>query len=203
MLLYVAFFLIITVAVYISNNSSPPSRVGRELSRGEKAKCQGIDCEEGYICDRSLRNTMIFLNSTNQEPKCQCVDCEEDKTCGGLWRGNRYPYPGSRIGNTPNGSSYVDPCFDENAYLLKKKIHFVISHCNANLNWISDFTKGFDISSIHVVTKCGKEVEGAPTSAAIEKMPNVGRCDHTYAHYITTIMDQKVKKGEESDSIVV
>jgi hypothetical protein len=201
MLLYVAFYLI-TMAVYISNNSSP-SRVGRELSRGEKAKCQGIDCEEGYICDRSLRNTMILLNSTNQEPKCQCVDCEEDKKCGGLWRGNQYPYPGSRIGNTPNGSSYVDPCFDENAYLLKKKIHLVISHCTANLNWISYFTKGFDISSIHVVTKCGKEVEGAPTSATIEKMPNVGRCDHTYAHYITTIMDQKVKKGEESDSIVV
>ena len=70
-------------------------------------------------------------------------------------------------GNTPNGD--VDPHFVENAYLLKKKIHLVISHCTANLNWISDFTKGFDISSIHVVTKCGKEVGGAPTNATIEK----------------------------------
>ena len=142
----------------------------------------------------------IKLNIAEQ-PRCRCVDCEEDKICGGLWHANRYPYPGSRIGNRPNGD--VDPDFDENAYIFTKKIHLVISHCSGNLNWIPAFTKGFKVSSIHVVTKCGKEVVGAPASATIEKMPNVGRCDHTYAHYITTIMDQKVKKGEESDSIVV
>lgn len=195
-LLHVTFFYLITLAV-ISNKYSP---VNLNLNTDVKEICQGVNCKEEDVCDHSLRSTTI-LNSTNQEPKCQCVDCKEDKICGGLWRGNWYPYPGSRIGNTPNG--YIDPCFDENAYLLKTKIHMVISHCNANLNWISDFTKGFNISSIHVVTKCGKEVEGAPISATIEKIPNVGRCDHTYAHYITTIMDQKVKKGEESDSIIV
>ncbi len=153
-----------------------------------------------------ITNKVFFDSNTNgilpniEQPKCRCVDCEEDKICGGLWRGTRYPLPGSRIGNTPNGD--VDLGFDEKAYLVKQKIHLVVSHCSGNLNWIADFTKGFKISSIHVVTKCGIEVVGAPTGATIEKMPNVGRCDHTYAHYITTIMDQKVKKGEESNSIV-
>lgn len=137
------------------------------------------------------------------DQSCRCVQCEEDEICGGLWKGTRYPYIGSlRIGNTPNGTD-GHPYFDVDSYLLRKKIHLVISHCAADLSWISNFIKGFEIASIHVVTKCGRPVTGAPSDATIEEMPNIGRCDHTYAHYITTIMDRKVKEGEENDSIVV
>ena len=125
------------------------------------------------------------------------MDCEEDEVCGGLWKANRYP------GNTnTNGKDGT-------------KVHIVVSHCKSNLGWISDFTKGYeaDIASIHVITKCGVPVEGAPDNATLEVLPNVGRCDHTYAHYITTILDQKVLVKEqavqghghshEKDSIVV
>lgn len=34
------------------------------------------------------------------------------------------------------------------------------------------------------MTKCGKPVVGAPDSAKIVRLENVGRCDHTYAHFM-------------------
>ena len=136
---------------------------------------------------------------------CKCVDCEEDELCGGLWKANRYP------GNDNDNTN--DKNFNGNN---GAKIHIVVSHCKSNLGWISDYTKGYeaDIASIHVITKCGVPVKGAPNNATLEVLPNVGRCDHTYAHYITTILDQKVVEqqaahghghghGHEKDSIVV
>ena len=42
------------------------------------------------------------------------------------------------------------------------KVHIVVSHsCSADLYWISNYTKGFDVASIHVISKC-EEVVGAP-----------------------------------------
>ena len=91
--------------------------------------------------------------------KCKCLDCDEDDVCGGLWKGKRYP----------------------GDYDLKaKKIHIVVSHCMSDLDWIPDFTKGYDVASIHVISKCGEPVKGAPEAATIEVLPNIGRCDHTY-----------------------
>ena len=119
---------------------------------------------------------------TKTPPKCKCVDCEEDEICGGLWKANKYP------GND-------DP--------RTKKIHIVVSHCLTDLDWISDFTKGHNVASIHVITKCGAPVNGAPDIATIQVLPNVGRCDHTYAYYMSTVLDQKVEKGDEKDSIIV
>lgn len=118
-------------------------------------------------------------NSTEQ---CKCVDCERDEQCGGLWKGSRYP-------------GYDD--------IYSKKIHIVVSHCKSDLDWIPDFTKGFNLASIHVITKCGSPVRGAPKMATVQVYPNVGRCDHTYAYYITTILPQKMKEGEEDDSVVI
>ena len=119
---------------------------------------------------------------TKTPPKCKCVDCEEDEICGGLWKANKYP------GNDDQHT---------------KKIHIVVSHCKTDLDWISDFTKGHNVTSIHVITKCGAPVNGAPDIATIQVLPNVGRCDHTYAYYMSTVLDQKVEKGDEKDSIIV
>ena len=124
-----------------------------------------------------------FVTQDAEDPlKCKCVDCDEDEICGGLWKGNRYP----------------------GDYDLKaKKIHIVVSHCMSDLDWIPDFTKGYDVASIHVISKCGEPVKGAPEAATIEVLPNIGRCDHTYAYYITTVLEQKLKIDGEEDSIVV
>ena len=54
-----------------------------------------------------------------------------------------------------------------------------------------------------MITKCGAPVNGAPDIATIQVLPNVGRCDHTYAYYMSTVLDQKVEKGDEKDSIIV
>eukprot|EP00980_Cylindrotheca_fusiformis_P004884 scaffold1038_cov100-Cylindrotheca_fusiformis.AAC.7 len=68
-------------------------------------------------------------------------------------------------------------------------------------------TEDFNIASIHIISKCDREVRGLPSTATVEVLPNVGRCDHSYAHYITTVLDQKVALANstehEDDSIVV
>jgi hypothetical protein len=59
---------------------------------------------------------------------------------------------------------------------------------------IEDFTSRFkNVVSIHVVSKCGHPVEGAPAMATTEILPNAGRYDHTYAYCMTNVMDQKLK----------
>lgn len=131
-----------------------------------------------------------------EEPQCKCVNCDEDEICGGLWRGNKY----SRI--IANDSNSVT---DDD--LHKKKIHFIVSYCTHSLEEsLGEFTTGFNIESVHIISKCGVPVEGIPEKmkaiTTIEVLPNVGRCDHSYAHYITTILDKKVPPDEEENSLV-
>ena len=118
---------------------------------------------------------------------CKCVDCKEDKICGGLWRGLRYP-------GMPSSEEEV----------LQKKIHLVVSHCKKSLSWMQDYIEGFaNIASIHVISKCGHKVEGAPMGAVIQMLPNVGRCDHSYAYFITTILPKLTTSKDDKNSIVV
>ena len=123
-----------------------------------------------------------FVTLDIEDPfQCKCVDCEEDKACGGLWKGKRY-----------SGGDDIK----------LKEIHVVVSHCKSDLDWISTFTKGFNIATIHIISKCGAPVNGAPDMATIEVLPNIGRCDHSYAYYITTVLDQKMTEVETDESIV-
>ena len=116
---------------------------------------------------------------------CKCVDCKRDKVCGGIWKG----------GSSTDNESPVD--------LETLKIHIVVSHCKSDLDWISDYIEGFAIASIRVISKCGKEVVGAPEMADIELRSNTGGFDHTYAYYITTVLPQMVKAGEENESVAI
>lgn len=63
-------------------------------------------------------------------------------------------------------------------------VSIVVSHCNNPLNWITEFVTGFEsiIDSIWIFTKCDQDIVGAPYGSKIIKLPNVGGCDHTYAH---------------------
>lgn len=114
---------------------------------------------------------------------CFCVDCPSDESCGGLWRANRFPLPGKE-----NESD--------------KEIHIVLSHCKSDISWLSTFTQGYKISSMHVITKCGRAVKGAPADAVIIELPNIGRCDHTYAYYINHVLDRK-KEGMDLETSIV
>lgn len=88
----------------------------------------------------------------------------------------------------------------------EKKIHIVVSHCKASLNWmpsyLGDLSK--NVASIHILSKCGQGVEGAPENAEIQVLPNVGRNDHAFAYYITSILPNfKLSTDTDDDSIVV
>ena len=82
-----------------------------------------------------------------------------------------------------------------------KKIHVVVSHCKSPLKWLDDFLYGYNISTIHILSKCGQTIEPS-SQAIIQKLPNVGTIHHTYAHYISNILPG-LAKGYENDSIVV
>ena len=121
-----------------------------------------------------------------------------------------------------------------------KQIHIVISHCTKGLHSLANYTKGISngnsngnnggvevginnnmnisIKSVHIISKCGVAVEGIPEPlkaiTTIEVLPNVGRCDHSYAHYINTILDKHVpvpppksesesEESEEQNSVVL
>jgi hypothetical protein len=74
----------------------------------------------------------------------------------------------------------------------KTKISIVISHCESPVDWIATYIgeKEFDVSEITIISKCGKDVEGSDSlkrlggNIRIESLSNVGRCDHSYAHWI-------------------
>ena len=135
-------------------------------------------------------HNLITSHPSAPKKECKCVNCQEDSLCGGLWKGVSYPAEAS----STHG----------NALQSIRRVHIVVSHCKAGLHWMSNFTNGFfNVASIHIITKCGQEVVGAPDIATIEKMPNVGRCDHSYARYINLILDTKLNGNEDSSSIVM
>ena len=144
--------------------------------------------------EQSIHHHNLNITSHPSAPKkeCKCVNCQEDSICGGLWKGVSYPAEASSTNDIPLQSI--------------RRVHIVVSHCKAGLHWMSNFTNGFfSVASIHINTKCGEAVAGAPDMATIEKMPNVGRCDHSYARYINSILDTKLSNDNDdgSSSIVM
>ena len=102
---------------------------------------------------------------------CKCVDCDTDKLCGGLWRGNLVLPPPPKV-------------------LNKTTISIVLSHCNKSLDWVNEFVGKIPIANFTIISKCNEEVKNAPKNSTILRLPNVGRCDHSYLYYIA-----RFKKG--------
>ena len=55
--------------------------------------------------------------------------------------------------------------------------------------------------AVTVISKCDQEVVGASDDWEILNLPNVGRCDHTYAHWISSqpFFDHENSEDEEQD----
>lgn len=85
------------------------------------------------------------------------------------------------------------------------KVSLVISHCDHPVDWIVDLTAGLEhlIESIFIFSKCGQKVSGAPEDAQIIELPNVGRCDHTYAHWLNHYFRTDLTAMHTTDRIVV
>jgi len=70
-----------------------------------------------------------------------------------------------------------------NSAVRSASVDVVISHCLGNLSDILQQLRSLEeIRDIFVYSKCGKSA--ASETAWSHTLPNVGRCDHTYAHHI-------------------
>ena len=58
------------------------------------------------------------------------------------------------------GGRYPTAAIDAGA-VGTSELH-LISHCKAPLHWIPDFFTGHSITSVHILTKCGHPIKGAP-----------------------------------------
>ena len=100
----------------------------------------------------------------------RCAACERDN-----WQPLSFPGPA------------VLERIDRGARLFPVEV--VVSHCNTPLHWLSTLRSelsgcGVDVRSIRIYSKCGRPPVGAPANATVVSLPNVGRCDHTYAHHM-------------------
>ena len=93
------------------------------------------------------------------------------------------------------------------------KVSIVISHCEKTISWIPSYMKDvkFEVSGIMVFSKCGNDVEGVDVleaslgkSVIIKRLPNVGRCDHTYSNWIhenySRVQKEVLESSEEKSS---
>lgn len=77
----------------------------------------------------------------------------------------------------------------------------VVAHCDRPIGWIREFVT-WPISTMTVFSKCNYPVEGAPATAQIVRMENIGRCDHTYAHWLAQAGNRIPADRHESDLIL-
>jgi hypothetical protein len=60
---------------------------------------------------------------------------------------------------------------------------------------------GYHIHHIDIISKCGLEVIGAPANSTIIRLPNVGRCDHSYAWWISTQLQNASRTLSDKDVV--
>ncbi|KAH8047230.1 hypothetical protein JL722_13214 [Aureococcus anophagefferens] len=58
-----------------------------------------------------------------------------------------------------------------------------------DLGWLDGFAEALracavDVREVYVYSKCGRAPVGAPNGSIATTLPNVGRCDHAYAHHV-------------------
>ncbi len=85
----------------------------------------------------------------------------------------------------------------------KETIDLVVSHCDLPIDWIFDWAAPLEFRDIRIFSKCGKPVVGAPERAKIVKLENVGRCDHTYAHFLANYRSESTDLGSERSDFVL
>ncbi|KAL7539072.1 hypothetical protein ACHAWF_006290 [Thalassiosira exigua] len=136
-----------------------------------------------------MKEMELHMSSRASKKTCKCIDCDEDELCGGLWRAERFPPPPTGI------AKYMDP--------KGRRIHIVVSHCLENIDWIERYTAGLNVASMHIVSKCEEVPPYIPQGATHEMMENIGRCDHTYAYYVSQVLDTKLSSTIDDDNSIV
>jgi hypothetical protein len=83
-------------------------------------------------------------------------------------------------------------------------LHVVISHCSVPLDWIfEEYLLDVPCKSVTIYTKCGRPLFSDPSVELsneslirVETMPNVGRCDHSYAWWIVEMLTSTRSTGQ-------
>ena len=94
-------------------------------------------------------------------------------------------YPANEVAFFNGDTLYDHPKLNEN----HRHLTLVISHCDEDMAWMKDFLT-YEIENVILYSKCGSSIKNAPPGSKIIKMPNYGRCDHSYAHWMAN-MKQK------------
>jgi hypothetical protein len=75
-----------------------------------------------------------------------------------------------------------------------------VSHCINDLDWLTSFVQDIKGTvNVTVISKCDAPVNGVPEYTEIIRLPNVGRCDHSYAYWLA----KENPYGDEEDVAVV
>ena len=105
------------------------------------------------------------------------------------------------------GIPHVLPPKEMNWRRDRTKISLVISHCDVAIDWIPGyFGTKYHIQDITIYSKCGNEVKGlkalkSATKPKLIRLPNVGRCDHSYAHWIKEHYESINPAKDKSDFV--
>ena len=66
---------------------------------------------------------------------------------------------------------------------VRGRTHLVVSHCGSSLKWLPSYANVTSFDTMTIISKCG--LSPTPTYGAhLVTLPNVGRCDHTYAWWM-------------------
>lgn len=83
------------------------------------------------------------------------------------------------------------------------RISLVISHCQKDdIDWLQTFTAGYTVSETTVYSKCNHSLRRLPfPNTKLVRLPNVGRCDHSYAHHINHNYHQRSAATAASNEV--
>lgn len=84
----------------------------------------------------------------------------------------------------------------------KVRLTLVISHCRENMSWIQNkfsSLNNLNIQNVYIYSKCDSPVTSYQNpNAVVIRQPNIGRCDHSYAHWMAGM-----KEEDNTDNHVV
>lgn len=73
----------------------------------------------------------------------------------------------------------------QNVDYSRLRLTLVISHCDEDMSWMNEYLKDFQIQDVIIYSKCNATIEGySHPKSKIIRLPNTGRCDHSYAHWM-------------------
>lgn len=136
------------------------------------------DEEEEYEDEEEEEGAPLVEQEMPSPPKKWSWDDDVNHDRNDLWHGRPYA---SKLSNS--------------IHLSHISIHGVLSLCLGDLSWLPGYLKGIRFQSFTVVSKCGvrPKPKHLPKGAQVIEMENVGRIDHTIAHW----MAQRVQSQDD------